>query len=70
MGAEIIKVEFFPSESVFSDDSFMQTRRDHWTSPEMLNTWLDLYRMKEKLCVPPNEGDRICNDLLVRHGPR
>jgi hypothetical protein len=41
--------------------------REHYTSPAQLNTWLELYQLKDKLSALPNERDAICADLHVSH---
>lgn len=43
----------------------MQTLRDHWTSPERLNEWLDQYDLKSKLRTLPDERDTVLDDVHV-----
>jgi hypothetical protein len=46
-------------------DFFPQMKRELNTSPTMLNTWLNLYELKRRLRVPPNQSDAIFADLEV-----
>lgn len=46
-------------------DLFPQLKRSQNTSPETLNSWLDLYDLKRRLRVPPDQSNTIFNEPEV-----
>lgn len=40
-------------------------RTEQFTSDEMIDSWLEAYRLKQKLRVPPTEGENILSSSRV-----